>query len=627
MNPERWEQMSRIFKSAVERPRDERAAFVREACSGDDSLQLEIQALLSSFDQAADESFINSPAFELAAPSFIKEDALSQGQLIAHYEVIKKLGAGGMGEVYLAHDTKLERKVALKILPTAVARDRARMLRFIQEAKTASSLNHPNILVIHEIGEADTLRFIATEFVEGTTLRERIASGPLEFSESLDIAIQTASALSAAHAAGIVHRDIKPENIMVRKDGYVKVLDFGIAKLMEKPTQTLSDTEAPTLALLKTEPGAIIGTVNYMSPEQARGLEVDVRTDIWSLGVVIYETVTGGLPFSGETKTDVLSLILQRDPPPLRQGVRDAPDELQYILDKALTKEKALRYQTAKELQVDLQRLKKRLEFETERERSAAPDAPDGKATPSLSADREAPASTVATTESKRASSSRTRALILLTASLLVATAAGLLVWKAFRPETRTTSAPAVVLPERRLGYWIEVQKYRNGKPYQDPFRLGSEINFEKDYRIRLHVSSADAGYLYVLNESPEANSEAPFNILFPSQTSNDGSAHLSAGQEAQIPAQSWFSFDQEAGVEKLWLVWSATGIAELEEARRFANEKDKGEIKDAELNRKIKELLSRHSGSQITAEKSKEMTNVSARDEILVHAVNLEHH
>jgi len=222
---------------------------------------------------------------------------ITPGTKLGRYEIRSKLGQGGMGEVYLGQDMKLERKVALKILPADVAADRIRMGRFVQEAKAASALNHPNIITIYEIDQTDSGQFIASEFIDGETLRARMRSAPLKLGEVLDVAAQIASALAAAHAAGIVHRDIKPENIMVRRDGIVKVLDFGLAKLTEQTSPALVDTEASTRAAIKTEPGVVMGTVIYMSPEQARGLQVDLRTDIFSLGVLIHEMVAGHLPF------------------------------------------------------------------------------------------------------------------------------------------------------------------------------------------------------------------------------------------------------------------------------------------------------------------------------------------
>ncbi|MGQ0763286.1 MAG: serine/threonine-protein kinase [Acidobacteriota bacterium] len=248
---------------------------------------------------------------------------ISEGTKLGRYEIRSKLGTGGMGEVYLAQDMRLQRKVALKILPADVAADRDRMSRFVQEAQAASALNHPNILTIYEIDEADSVHFIATEFIDGETLRQRVRNEPLKLSEVLDITAQIAGALSAAHAAGIVHRDIKPENIMLRHDGIAKVLDFGLVKL----TDTI-DTQAPTT--FKTHPGTVVGTKVYMSPEQARGIPIDARTDVFSLGTVLYEMVAGCLPFAGSTSSEVVaSLLSEKEPQPLARYSREAPAELE----------------------------------------------------------------------------------------------------------------------------------------------------------------------------------------------------------------------------------------------------------------------------------------------------------
>jgi serine/threonine-protein kinase len=280
-----------------------------------------------------------------------------------------------MGEVYLAQDTKLDRKVALKILPAEVAAHHDRMKRFVQEAKAASALNHPNIITIHEIDETDSITFIATEFIDGETLRERIRKAAMKLGEVLDVAAQIASALSAAHAAGIVHRDIKPENVMLRRDGIVKVLDFGLAKLSEPPAVAggFIDTQAATRPLIHTEPGTVMGTVAYMSPEQVRGLAVDARTDIFSLGVVIYEMVAGRAPFGGATKSDLIVALLEKDPPPLARFTTEAPAELERLVMKTLAKDREERYQTAKDLLIDLKGLKQKLVVDAEIERSVAP--------------------------------------------------------------------------------------------------------------------------------------------------------------------------------------------------------------------------------------------------------------
>src|SRR5438309_4825592 len=279
-----------------------------------------------------------------------------------------------MGEVYLAQDTKLDRKVALKILPAKVAANQERMRRFVQEAKAASALNHPNIITIYEIdegGSSPTVRegvhFIATELIEGETLRQRMRSAPLKLGEVLDVAAQVASALVAAHAANIVHRDIKPENIMLRRDGIVKVLDFGLAKLMDQAEMGAEDATRP---LVKTDAGMVMGTVAYMSPEQARGLQVDARTDIWSLGVVLYEMLTGRQPFKGPTASDVIVSVLEREPPPLDHEI---PAELQRIAAKMLQKDREQRYQGVRDLLLDLKSLREVADFEGKLKRWTAP--------------------------------------------------------------------------------------------------------------------------------------------------------------------------------------------------------------------------------------------------------------
>jgi len=321
---------------------------------------------------------------------------LAFGTRLGRYEIRSSLGAGGMGEVYLAYDTSLRRQVAVKLLPAEFTQNKLRLSRFEREAYAASSLNHPYILTIYEIGEQGGQHFIATEYIEGESLRHHMARTRMELREVLDVASQVTSALSAAHQAGIVHRDIKPENIMLRQDGFVKVLDFGLAKLADAAVAAqpeATDAEAPTKTkVVNTEPGVVMGTASYMSPEQARGLEVDARTDIWSLGVMLYEMVAGRLPFEGATTTDVLTMILHREPPSLLLYRKDVPAELERIVEKALTKEKEERYQLAKDLGLDLKRLKQRLEMEAELERSITPEEEARQASGRLSVGSREPA-------------------------------------------------------------------------------------------------------------------------------------------------------------------------------------------------------------------------------------------
>ena len=346
MKAERWKQVNDLFQSAIERAPEERAAFLDESCYGDEGMRREVESLLTSHERA--ENFIELPAFEVA-PELVtthKAGALV-GKLIGHYRIESLIGIGGMGEVYLARDERLGRKAALKLLPDNLTIDEAQLSRFKNEARSASALNHPNILTVYEIGTEGDRQFIAMEFIEGVTLRASITSGRINPQAALEIAVQVASALAAAHQAGVVHRDIKPENIMLRPDGYVKVLDFGIAKLTE-PKAASDDHTIETTATLQTRPGLVLGTARYMSPEQARGQKVDARSDIWSLGVVLYEMVGGSPPFRGETPSDCIAAILTTEPLPLSGVLPDIPLKLESILQKALRKNSNERYQTSR---------------------------------------------------------------------------------------------------------------------------------------------------------------------------------------------------------------------------------------------------------------------------------------
>src|SRR5262245_43407521 len=309
MKPERWRQVDQLLGAALERAPEERAAFIREACGDDDSLRREVESLLA-FDGEA-KSFIEAPAYAVAAPLIVGDDARSLlGKTIGHYQIISLVGEGGMGEVYRARDAKLDRAVALKILPEEMSADGDRMRRFSREAKAASALNHPNVAHIYEIGEAEGVIFIAMEYVEGQTLAAKINGHPLEVSEIVEIGSQIADALDEAHSKGITHRDIKPANVMITARGQVKVLDFGLAKMTRAVQPVSSDISTQA----KTEPGVVLGTVPYMSPEQALGRDVDHRTDTFSLGVVLYEMATGRLPFSGVNTSETLDRILHAQP-------------------------------------------------------------------------------------------------------------------------------------------------------------------------------------------------------------------------------------------------------------------------------------------------------------------------
>jgi eukaryotic-like serine/threonine-protein kinase len=355
-----WQEVKEIFCAALEYPPEERRRFLDEACRGDARLRSEIESLLDSYGAA--DQFLETPA---VGPPAVFE---SEGRTLGRYEITRKIGTGGMGEVYLARDAALKRKVALKILPPLLMSGEERLARFNQEAELISALNHPNIITIYEIGAENGVCYIATEYIDGETLREKMQPRKLTVPEILEIARQTASALSAAHENGVIHRDIKPENIMIRRDELVKVLDFGLAKLIESDKK--ADFEAATQ--VKTVSGVIMGTVHYMSPEQARGRDLDERTDIWSFGVVLYEMLAGRKPFEGDSTADIIGNILHREAPDLRPHCPDAPAELARIVSKTLRPEREDRYQTIGELSDDLGRLQKRLEYAAEFEQTSA---------------------------------------------------------------------------------------------------------------------------------------------------------------------------------------------------------------------------------------------------------------
>ena len=370
MTPARLQTVEEIFHAALDQESDRVGAFLDAACEGDEALRRKVEALLASHQRAG--SFIETTVAGITTRIIENGQAdLLVGQTIGHYKISKRIGTGGMGDVYLATDVTAGRKAALKLLPTRFTSDAERLKRFQQEARALVGLNHPNILTVYEIGQDHSTRYIASELIEGETLRQRLMRGRMELREAVDIAIQVATALAAAHETGIVHRDIKPENIMLRPDGYVKVLDFGIAKLAEQEVPVAIPTDE-ALLLVETNLGSILGTVRYMSPEQARGVPVDQGTDIWSLGVVLYEMVAGHAPFTGETPRETMHSVLETEPPPIRSYISQIPDELQQIITKALRKDRTERYQSAHELLEALQNLRRGMEFKAALGRSTS---------------------------------------------------------------------------------------------------------------------------------------------------------------------------------------------------------------------------------------------------------------
>jgi serine/threonine protein kinase/predicted Zn-dependent protease len=374
MNPEQWRKIHELFEAALERPADERAAFLARACLGDEETQRRVEAMLAA--DARDDLLMDRPAYQAASalarsmPGTDDSQSFS-GEMIGVYRLMGELGHGGMGTVYLAYDTRLGRQAALKLLPSQLINNPERVHRLQREARAATALNHPNIITIYDFGQENGRDYIASEFVEGRTLRDYVGNPDLTLNQILDVAIQVASALEAAHAAGIVHRDIKPENIMLRPDGYAKVLDFGLAKLAEPDSGSdeANRDASGASSNFETRTGMVLGTVNYMSPEQVRGQKVDGRSDLFSLGVVLYELITGHRPFGGKTWHHTMVAITDVEPPPIERFAKGASAALQQILSRVLAKEREERYQTARELLADLEKLQDELAGDTRLQR------------------------------------------------------------------------------------------------------------------------------------------------------------------------------------------------------------------------------------------------------------------
>ncbi len=355
-----WQQVKEIFATALLQTPDSRAEYISKECHGDLELQHEVESLISSHDSAT--IFLESPAvYEVAETFSESRQSLNPGEFVNHYRIAKHIATGGMGDVYLAEDTKLERNVAVKILNDNFESGQSNLSRFFAEGKAASALDHPNILVIHEIGEYEGSHYIVSEFVEGETLGEMIKKSDYSLSQVIDIAMQVARGLSAAHKAGIVHRDIKPDNVILRDDGIIKVLDFGLVKRIGKQDPSI-DYDAQTQELINTKAGMVLGTAAYMSPEQARGKPVDTRTDIWSLGVVFFQMLSKQLPFPGETTSDIIASILKSEPPSLAKLAPSIPLKLVEIIEKTLEKDAGRRYQSAEELLIELELIRRGLE-------------------------------------------------------------------------------------------------------------------------------------------------------------------------------------------------------------------------------------------------------------------------
>lgn len=635
MSPEQIQQLSGLYHAALELEPHQREAFLQEACREDEALLHELKSLLAADEKVGD--FLAEPATAMAAELITKEkESAMIGRLFGHYRILSHLGTGGMGEVYLAQDEKLGRKVAIKLLPVEFADSPERLRRFEREAKAASATDHPNIVTVHEIGEQDGIHYISEEFVEGETLRSLIERGPVPVFDALNIAHQIANALAAAHSAGIVHRDIKPENVMLRPDGFVKVLDFGLAGMTQPETVSGIDSKIATMPA-NTAPGMILGTVNYMSPEQTRGQKLDARSDLWSLGVVLYEMLTGQRPFHGESMPDIFVAILERQPMPLTESMADPPAQLEQILNKLLAKNREQRYQSSAQLAAELKRFHHRLELDAERDASRASNSATlfirpQTATPPATQERPlSPATLPPPTDpvtkelAKVARLSRaTIGLAIFLTVALIATASWWVIQQ--KPSAALPAALTEQLPERSFSYSLTVQKMRDGKPYQAEFQSSGRDFYENGWRFRLNFSSPQSGYLYIINEGPTVGGAIGYTMLFPLPSFKETSAKIETNELVQT---GWYLFDKNPGVEKFWFVWAAQPISELEEVKAAVlNLQNKGFIDNPQKRDTVRSLLARNTAPQpITEDRTKKQTLVSNRGHILIYLAELEHH
>lgn len=556
------------------------------------------------------------------------------------YLIEREIGRGGLGAVYLARDKQLvNRAVVIKVLIAEHGDERYGawfQKKFKQEMEALARINHPGVVGVLDTGEMpDGKPFLAMQYVDGRTLRSVMITAGMDFERVANIARQMGQALTAAHEKGVYHRDLKPENIMLEDLGrgqeQVKLIDFGVARI--KDSQVATDAEVTWIA----------GTPPYMAPEQLRG-KPTAESDIYGFGAVVYEMLTGRPPYKAGSAVDLYEL--QREgaitlPKDLRKNL---PEAAEAALMKALSFDAKDRYVSARDFAEDLAAA---LSGQARQVDPLAVTAPLSVTTASAEARPTSPDDTQlqqrhdqrnltqqpSVSGETPTTGSFKRAAVVAVLLLLIAVAGWwFLNGRSSAPQTSTAVIPATAKPERAFGYWVMVQKYRDGKPFQSAFKLAGEINFENDYHVRLNVGSARPGFLYIVNEGPEATNGLPSYVtLFPSPTANNGSAQLLAGQHIAIPERGdGFVFDKDQGTEKLWLVWSTRSLPELEALKSLANPKDSGLLRDPAQIQTVRDLLAKHRAAQlpvIEKDDAEKQTNVLGGGDVMIHLINLEHH
>lgn len=595
MTSESWEKAKELFSDALGLSASERAAMLDEKCGDDAELRAEVESLLTA--DAQPSTLFDAPVADIVAGHMADSNADAEGGLKigttidGRYLIERELGRGGMGTVYLAERTHmLGDKVVVKVLLAKHLQNTYVVKKFRQEMESLLRLDHPGIVSLLDAGQTpQAAPYLVMKYVEGRTLEEEIPPAGMELRRAASIIGQLGEALGAAHEEKIIHRDLKPKNVMLCKakggEEQVKVIDFGVAKIRDSLV-------APSTVYQLT-----VGTASYMSPEQLEGKTVTPASDIYALGVIAYQLVTGRRPFAA---SEYQLLEMQR------AGVRLRPSDLcpglpkasEDAVLKALAFKPQDRYQSARAFAEDFRRA-------IEREGEEEPEAPK-----------------VAGGPLRKIGA----AFLIPTFALLALLAAGAVIFWKTRPEKPPPSPPA-----RELSYWIEVLKYRGGKPSGQSFRLAGEINFEKDYRVRLHVKSPRPGYLYILNERPSGDADTPaYNLLFPDPAINGGSALVGAEGEARIPPENWFAFDEEEGVEKVWLIFSAESLAEIEAVRGAVNPDDRGFVRDRARSLALQKLISERaatSNPEVSKDDELKETRIRVRSDVLVHLIKLEHH